>query len=421
MMRLSRRRVMFFRPGYFAIIVLLLATSHPLSVQAFEPAFQDLSMERLLSRAREYQTAPLTRTLAPKSSDTRKHNRITMGQETARATLKKTFPTQVLPPLQIEHIVGKLASHRPFEPSPASIQGASSLGYSAVEGEKDLSTVSRIIALGGSPSSTRLAKATLSPGVKAKALLCLDCGSNGVLLEQNSSQPLPIASITKLVTAMIVVDEMNLDDICEVPQDIKKVEKHVVGLRAGDLVTVRDLLHGLLIESGNDCAEVLARAYPKGGRTGFLAAMKKKVQQMGATRTKLYTPSGLDVRMHAGNTGANEHIAKLSNTASAQDVAIIARQAFSYPLIRHITGMKTYTFKTLNEKPREYRLVSNDKLLEKGLPLEGAKTGYTDAAGKCIVALFKDRGGERLVVVLNTQRHFNAAEKIFRWVSQTQK
>ncbi len=109
------------------------------------------------------------------------------------------------------------------------------------------------------------------PPVKAKALYCVDCSSNKVMLAENTASPLPIASISKLLTAMVVAEEMDQDRVLEVPEDITLVERHVIGLKPGDRLTVKDLLHGMLIESGNDCAEVLARAYHKGGRDGFIS------------------------------------------------------------------------------------------------------------------------------------------------------
>ncbi len=406
-------------PMYFAIVgVLFVAASYPLSTQALEPDFKDLSMERLLNSARQFQIVPAAGPQHSKSSSTAKPDTNPGGRETARLIGKARFPAPTIPVGTLENLMGRMALRGPTHTSQGSARNPGASEHVSAGGHSNMSTVSRIIALGNASSSPRLSRSATVTGVKAKALLCVDCGSNEILLDQNSTQPLPIASITKLVTAMVVIDEMNLDDVCEAPRDIRKVEKHVVGIRPGDRITARDLLHGLLIESGNDCAETLARAYPRGGRAGFIAAMNKKVQQIGAVRTKLVTPSGLDVKIRSANVGAGEEVARLSNIASAQDVALIAKKAFSYPLIRQIARMKTYTFRTLNPIPREYKLASNDKLLDRGLPLEGAKTGYTDAAGKCIVALFKDHGKERLVVVLNTQRHFNAAEKIYRWASQ---
>ena len=133
---------------------------------------------------------------------------------------------------------------------------------------------------------------------------------------------------------------------------------------------------------------------------------------------KLYTPSGLDTTLTLGRKGGRELESVKSNVATAEDVAIVARHAFKYPLIRGITAMKTHTIHTRDSKPREYRLATNDKLLYGNLPVAGAKTGYTNLAGRCIVALFKDDDREHVVVVLNTAKHFKAAEKIYRWASK---
>jgi len=266
-------------------------------------------------------------------------------------------------------------------------------------------------------TSAAVAKKTgvAGPPVRAKALYCVDCSSNKVMLAENTCVPLPIASISKLVTAMIVVEEMDLDRVVEVPGDISQVERHVVGIKPGDQLSVRDLLHGLLIESGNDCAETLARAYPKGSKDGFVAAMNRKAVALGATTINFHTPSGLDSKTILGRKDGRYLEARKANTASAEDVAVIARAAFKNPLISKISSTRTHTMRTRNWIPRDYALVSNDKLLAKNLPLVGAKTGYTNQAGRCIVALFKDKEKEHMVVVLNSPNHFQAAEKVYRW------
>jgi D-alanyl-D-alanine carboxypeptidase len=257
------------------------------------------------------------------------------------------------------------------------------------------------------------------PHIRAKALYCLDCSSNKVVMEENQSEPLPIASITKLLTAMTVIDEIPLDKVVTVPDDIQQVPRHRVGIRPGDLFTVRDLLHGMLIESGNDCAEALARAYPDGGREGFMSAMKRKASRIGARSAELHSPSGLDEELIIGRKDGRDLKVRQYNRASAKDVALIARHAFRYPLIHAIATMKTYTMHTLNALPHTYTLATNDKLLLRKLPVAGAKTGFTNMAGKCIVALFKDEGKEHVVVVLNTPKHFKAAERIYRWATHT--
>ena len=266
-------------------------------------------------------------------------------------------------------------------------------------------------------ASLHVEKPASQPRVKAKAMFCVERSSNTVVLAENESAPLPIASITKLLTAMVVIDQMDLNEVVETPADILEVEKHTVGIRPGDLFKVKDLLHGMLIESGNDCAESLARAYPKGGRPAFIESMNRKAQELGLNQVKIYTPSGLDHKFTLGRKDNREILAKKPNIATAEDVAMLAGHAFKYPLIAEISSSKTYVMKSLNPKPHEYNLVNNDKLLRTNLPVAGAKTGFTNMAGKCIVALFKKNNKEHLVVVLNTPHHFKAAEKIYRWAS----
>jgi D-alanyl-D-alanine carboxypeptidase len=387
---------------------------------ALQPDFQDFSVEKAFSSAWGAEGNQRKDVVTVKSAGSRQ-DRMVSSKNPSPLVHNYKVPVQYLPAgMQFESLMERLSKDSRGKHSNDSAHEYG--GITTFEGRDDNpAIVAKILESNTILGPVRSPMAIKAPNVRAKALLCVDCSSNQVLLERNSAEPLPIASITKLITAMTVIDEMNLDSIIEVPRDIKKIEKHVVGIRPGDRLSVRDLLHGLLIESGNDCAEVLARAYPHGGRTGFMAAMNKRVKEIGATQTVLHTPSGLDLKVEPhGNSrnGENNSVVKISNTASAQDVALIARRAFSYPLIRKVGGMKTYTMTTHNERPREYGLVSNDKLLDRGLPLEGAKTGYTDLAGRCIVALFRDRGKERMVVVLNAPRHFNVAENLYRWASK---
>ncbi len=282
------------------------------------------------------------------------------------------------------------------------------------------SAVERIV--GGPLGPTAKPKPTVKPPrVRAKALYCLDCTNNKVVLAQNTTTPLPIASITKLLTAMTVIDLMDLDRIVEIPEEIRRVPKHRVGIRAKDRIRVRDLLHGMLIESGNDCAEALAMTYPKGGREAFIKEMNRKAALIGAKSARIYTPSGLDLILSLGVKDGRVLVSKRPNVATARDVAIIAKKAFQYPLIRQISSMKTHVIRGHTKRKRKYVLRSNDRLLFRPLPVAGAKTGYTNLAGRCIVAHFKDEKEKRdyMVVVLNTRRHFQAAERIYKWACKT--
>lgn len=378
---------------FLAILAGLLLSSGG-TASAFEPVRSAASVNEMMSGARSAQIA------VPQAA--RRHAPVD-----ERKALNKPRPTAPVHAVKPKTLIAMPAPKRQLNPEP--LQKAATKSAPAHPSWRGKPLVSTTAAKAGNGHR---------PPVKAKALYCVDCSSNKVMLAENTSSPLPIASISKLLTAMVVAEEMDQDRVLEVPEDITQVERHVIGLKPGDRLTVRDLLHGMLIESGNDCAEVLARAYQKGGRDGFIAAMNKKAADLGASRTVFYTPSGLDMKMTLGRKDGNYLESRKANAASAEDVAAIARAAFKNPLISGISSTRTYTMRTKNATPRDYALVSNDKLLARNLPIVGAKTGFTNMAGRCIVALFKDQKNEHVVVVLNSPHHFKAAEKIYRWASK---
>jgi D-alanyl-D-alanine carboxypeptidase len=396
------------------LLALLLMPASRLS--ALEANYSETSFEAMVGHA----IGPM----APRVSVTKSSYQQAEGKKTPKAAASIERRPSAVPPHPRSPLAMRTRDQKP-QLVPTTKQavarsiprgGTRGNGSTATDG---LAVTSMILQSGAFSGASSDVKKPSRPGIKAKAMLCVDCSSNEVRLAENSAAPLPIASLTKLLTAMTVIDEMDLEKVLEVPRDIKRVERHVVGIKPGDMLSVKDLLYGLLVASGNDCAEVLARAYPKGGRQGFLSAMNRRAKEIGATNTALYSPSGLDTKVEGDGKNGSEHTSKIYNTASAEDVALIARHAFTYPLITKISSTKTYTMRTRNPRPKDYRIASNDKLLNRGLPIAGAKTGYTDAAGKCIVALFKDQEKEHLVVLLNTPRHFNAAERVYRWASRT--
>jgi D-alanyl-D-alanine carboxypeptidase len=241
-----------------------------------------------------------------------------------------------------------------------------------------------------------------SQGIQAKALYCVNLRGNQTLLERNADTALPIASLTKLVTALVTLDSMPLDQKVTVPEHIKKIPKTVVGLNPGDTLTVRDLLHGLLIGSANDCAETLACAYPS-GRKGFILAMNKKVRMMGMRHTRFYTPSGLDKKTEIGEGDGQVEID--SNVSTARELAGIAREAFSNTTIRSICRKKSYVLASCEDNT-EYSVRTTNKLLRDNLPLIGGKTGYTSRAGHCLASEFTPGSNILLIVVLGSPDHF---------------
>lgn len=249
------------------------------------------------------------------------------------------------------------------------------------------------------------------PQVKAKAVYCVNLASNRTLMTRNPDRQMPVASLTKLVTALVVLDKFPLNRKIMVPKHIGRVPKSVVGLKPGDRVSVKDLLHGLLIGSGNDCAEALACAYP-GGRTKFIAAMNKRARAMGTRRTRFYTPSGLDTKSVFEKRG-KKLVRIKSNVSTAREIARIARQAFANKTIHSICLKKRYVMASAKSK-HGYRIKNTNKLLRGNLPIEGGKTGYTSRAGHCLATKFSPGRNILLIVVLGSPDHFRDTRLVYR-------
>ena len=259
------------------------------------------------------------------------------------------------------------------------------------------------------PSKTRNVK-PVSTGVQAKAVYCINLANNQTLITKNADEKLPIASLTKLVTALLTLDHMPLDKPITIPEHIKKVPKSVVGLKPGDTLSVEDLLRGMLISSGNDCAEALACAFP-GGKPGFIAALNKKARSLGATNTKFFTPSGLDKKIpNSSNDDKDPEVD--ANVSTAREMANITRIAFANNTIRSISKTTSCVLASkLN--PQGYHIRNTNRLLRDNLPVVGGKTGFTVRAGHCLTSEFSP-GKERLViVVLGSPDHFRDTRLLY--------
>ena len=248
-------------------------------------------------------------------------------------------------------------------------------------------------------------------GIQAKSFYCENLANKRTLLARDPDKQLPIASLTKLVTALVTLDKLPLNQKITVPEEIKSVPKTVVGLKAGDQVSVEDLLHGLLINSGNDCAETLACGYP-GGRDKFIEMMNEKVRTMGMRSTHFYTPSGLDQKTDHPIEGKKPGDVE-SNVSTAREISQIALTAFSNSLIREISKKQTHVMASAMEKTG-YLVKNTNKLLRDDLPLVGGKTGYTAKAGHCLATAFTPGRNVFMIVVLGSPDHFRDTRLVYR-------
>jgi D-alanyl-D-alanine carboxypeptidase (penicillin-binding protein 5/6) len=225
--------------------------------------------------------------------------------------------------------------------------------------------------------------------IHGKAAYLVDLDSRVVLWAKDAETPRAPASLTKLITAMVAVDDAgSLDRAVVVDKEATKVIPSVMGLSPGEHLTVRELLDGLFLDSGNDAAEALAMGFVP--RDRFIRQMNQKAKSIGLTSSHFSNPSGLDAPGHV---------------MSAHDLAHVAAYLDAYyPEVAAIARLKDVAIAATTEHKAFYPHNLN-RLLWTYPGATGLKTGLTDAAGGCIVAT-ATRGGRHLVaVVLNATGH----------------
>lgn len=232
-----------------------------------------------------------------------------------------------------------------------------------------------------------------------KAAVLLDGKSGATLYTKEGSTVHPIASLTKLMTAMVVLDAgQSLEEVLEVlAEDEPNEGRTVIG--RGERLTREALLDVLLVGSVNTAGNTLARNYP-GGREAFLQAMNQKAQELGMTQAVFTDPTGLD----------------RGNRASAIDVARLLRQALQYPQIRSITKHATAKYSNTQGKTQ---IVQNTNLLLSSFlnkapyTILAGKTGSLPEAGFCFAQATQDAAGNELIAVtLASQDHFSRYQDV---------
>ena len=235
------------------------------------------------------------------------------------------------------------------------------------------------------------------PSVTAAAAYVVDATVGTELYALNADEPRPPASLTKVVTALVVLRQADLDDRVTIEQgDLVDENQSQVGLLAGDTLTVRDLLHGLLIQSGNDSANALARQVgaslpggdPAGGgdpSAAFVAEMNALAASLGLANTHFTNPSGLD---------DPEHL------ASARDLVALTARAMDDPTFAEIVATPTAVLSS-ELRPEGYTVnTTNDLLLEGAV--QGVKTGTTGEAGGCLISAASFGPNRVIAVVLGS-------------------
>ena len=217
--------------------------------------------------------------------------------------------------------------------------------------------------------------------INSRAYVVIDRNTNLTLVGKNENQKRKMASTTKIMTSLIIIENCNLTDTVEISKKSAGTGGSRLGLKTGDKITVKDLLYGLMLCSGNDCAVALAE-YSSGSVEEFAKRMNQKASDLGLTNTHFITPHGLD---------SEEHY------TTAYELAILSNYALNNKTFAQIVGTKNYTI-TLNGYPKS--LTNTNELLGNLNGVYGVKTGFTNGANRCLVTACKRNNIDIICVVL---------------------
>lgn len=221
-------------------------------------------------------------------------------------------------------------------------------------------------------------------GISAERGILMDATTNRVLYEKNADARSLIASTTKIMTALLVCEQCNVLDRVRIPKMAVGVEGSSMYLREGEVMTVQELLYGLMLHSGNDAAVALA-VYCGGTVEGFAEMMNDKAHRLGLTGTHFENPHGLDSPGHY---------------STPRDMAVLAAYAMENPIF-----LQTVSTKTVSAAGRVLR--NHNKLLWRIDGADGVKTGYTKAAGRILVSSVTRQGRRLIAVTMNAPDDWN--------------
>jgi D-alanyl-D-alanine carboxypeptidase (penicillin-binding protein 5/6) len=216
--------------------------------------------------------------------------------------------------------------------------------------------------------------------VAGRAAVLMDAAIGETLWQRNAALALAPASTTKILTALLVLDKTKPGDLISVPPQAVKASGGSARLGAGELLTVEQLLYGMMLGSANDAALALA-AHAAGSEAQFVSGMNHKARNLGAVRSSFRNPTGLPQQGHV---------------STAHDLAVITRAALANAKFRAIVGARTYSWQSAAWKGE---LKNSNLLLDKYPGAIGVKTGQTREAGFCLVAA-AERGKKTLIAVI---------------------
>jgi len=245
--------------------------------------------------------------------------------------------------------------------------------------------------------------------LRSRAVIVFDERDNEIIMQRNAGLVVPVASLTKLMTAMVIIDaELDMDETITInKQDKDRIRYSRSRLRKGMTFTRKDLLLIALAASENRAALALARTYP-GGTDEFVNAMNHKAQQLGLTKTRFSDPAGL------GN----------DNVSTAQELMRMVKTASTYSVIREFTTQTRQSITDL-KNGSQIKFGNTNRLIKKvSWPITLSKTGFTRDAGNCLVMQTKINARPVIIVLLESWgklSKYGDSNRIKKWLTKTER
>lgn len=244
--------------------------------------------------------------------------------------------------------------------------------------------------------STLIASAETIPEVSAQCAILINADNFKTLYAKNENERRPMASTTKIMTALITLEKAAVNNkIVNITDEMARVEGSSMGLKPGDKVTLKSLAEGMLSVSGNDAANSAAISIA-GSIPKFAELMNKRAVELNLTNTHFVTPSGLDDKEHY---------------TTARDLALLAAAAMKNPDFENITSKKSITVDYINPNTTR-RFTNHNKLLSLYDGCIGVKTGFTKKSGRCLVSAAERNGIRLIAVTLNAPNDWDDHKKL---------
>ncbi len=237
-----------------------------------------------------------------------------------------------------------------------------------------------------------------SPSISAQSAIVIDARTGRVLYEHNANNKMPMASTTKIMTALLAIQNNNLNDLVKVKPESTNIEGSSIYLKEGEVIKLKDLLYGLMLCSGNDAACAIAQ-HVGGNVEQFAQMMNNKVTELGLNDTNFMNPHGLNNQNHF---------------TTAYDLAMISKEAMQHNTFKNVVGTKLWIAQ--REGDRYKYFYNKNKVISQYEYGTGIKIGYTKRSGRCLVASSKKGELELICVVLNAPNWFNDSYRLMDYV-----